>query len=98
MTDAVDHTVPLISIDRTLIVDVDMILQTTGIISHILDPAHRIIGVVVISHTHLMTVIPLILTIEGTVIGQFLGACHQRQGFLIDIIPGVILLGLGEEH
>lgn len=90
--------VPHTTIDHTLIAGEDMILQTVDVISHTLDPAHRIVEGIVTGHTHHMMIIPLILTTEGTGIGQFPEAFHQRQGFLVDIIPEVTLLSLGEER
>lgn len=95
-----DHMVPHTAIDHTpLTADEDMILPIIGIIDRILDPALLIGHLLgdVTGRTHLMTIIPLILTTEGTGIGQFLGVFHQRPGFLADVILAVILQGLGEE-
>lgn len=93
-----------ITIDRTpLIVGVDMILHIIGAIGHILDLdlALPIVGHLpgdMTGRTHLTTtIIPvMIVTTEGTDIGQFRGVFPQRQGFLVGVIPAVILPGLGE--
>ena len=88
---AIDHTL--------LIATEDMILHTIGIIGRILDRTLHVVGRLpgdVTGRTHLMTIAPLIHTTEGTGMGQFLGVSHQRQGFLVDVIPAVILLGTVE--
>ena len=84
LTDAKDRS-PLIAVE-------DMILRTIGIIGHILDPAHRI-GYLpgdATGLTHLMTIIRLNLTIEGTGIGpgHILDPAH-RIGHLPGDVTGL---------
>ncbi|KAG7036969.1 Serine/arginine-rich splicing factor SR45a [Cucurbita argyrosperma subsp. argyrosperma] len=96
--DMILHTIGVIGriLDRTLHVVGRLPGDVTG---RILDPTLHVVGCLpgdTTGRTHLTTIAPLIHTTEGTGIGQFLGVSHQRQGFLVDVIPAVILLGTVE--